>query len=71
MAEPCQDHCQEDGLQPLEIGMSKLKNMALYDINAISKEGKLSYFQFFQLLIEHYLNVLYTSDALNAYAHLR
>ena len=55
---------------PLEIGMSKLKGMALCDINAISKEGNLSYFWFCQLLIEHYSNVLYTPDALNVYAHL-
>ena len=44
--------------------------MALCDVNAISKEGNLSYFQFCQLLIEHYSNIPYVSDALNAYAHL-
>ena len=54
----------------LEIGMSKLKGMALCDVNAISKEGNLPYFQFHQLLIEHYSNVPYASDALNAYAYL-
>ena len=58
------------GLDLLEVGMSKLKGAALCNVNAISKEGNLSYFQFCQLLIEHYLNVPYVSDSLNAYAHL-
>ena len=55
---------------PLEIGMSKLKGMALCNVNVISKEGNLSYFWFHQLLIEHYLNILYASDVLNTHAHL-
>ena len=50
--------------------MSKLKGMALCDINAASKEDTLLYFQFHQLLTEHYLNALYASDTLNAHAHL-
>ena len=58
------------GFDPLEIGKSKLKGMALCNINVASKEGTLSYFQFHQLLIEHYLDIPYVSDALNAYAHL-
>ena len=58
------------GFDPLEIGMSKLKGTTLWDVNAISKEGNLSYFQFHQLLIEHYSNIPYASDTLNAYAHL-
>ena len=33
-------------------------------------ESTLSYFLFHQLLIVHYSNVPYASDALNAYAHL-
>ena len=41
------------GFDPLEIGMSKLKGMDLCDVNAISKEGNLSYFWFCQLFIEH------------------
>ena len=59
------------GFDPLEIGMSKLKGTAVCDVNAISKEGNLSYFQFHQLLIEHYSNVPYMSHALNAYAYLK
>ena len=58
------------GFNPLEKVMSKLKGMALCDVNAIGNEGNLSYFQFHQLLIEHYSNIPYASDALNAYAHL-
>ena len=33
----------------------------------ISKDGNLLWFQFHQLLIEHYSNIPYASDALNAY----
>ena len=58
------------GIDPIEIGMSKLKGMALCNVNTISKEGHLSYFQFHQLLIEHYSNIPYTSDTLSGYAHL-
>ena len=61
---------RKTGFDPLEIGMSKLKGMALCNVNTISKEGNLSDFWFHQLLIEHYLNVPYVSHALNAYAHL-
>ena len=50
--------------------MTKLKGMALHDINAASKEGILSYFWFCQLLIEHYSNIPYTSETLSAYALL-
>ena len=44
--------------------------MALHNINAASKEGTLSYFQFCQLLIEDYSNVPYALDALNTYDYL-
>ena len=50
--------------------MSKLKSIALHNVNAASKEGTLLYFQFCQILIEHYSHIPYESDALNAYAHL-
>ena len=58
------------GFDPLEIGMSKLKDTALCNVNAICKEGNRSYFWFHQLLLECYSNVPYMSDTLNAYAHL-
>ena len=50
--------------------MSKLKGMILCNINAASKEGTLSYFWFHQLLREHYTNIPYALDALNAYSQI-
>ena len=71
---PWLDHIEsvtkKTGFDPMEVGMSKLKDLVLHNINAAIKEGTLSYLQFCQLLIEHYSNILYVSDALNAYAHL-
>ena len=61
---------KKTGFDLVEVGMSKLKGSVLHDINAATREGTLSYSQFFQLLIEHYLNIPYASDALNAYVHL-
>ena len=58
------------GFDSLEIGMSKPKGMALCNVSVISKEGNLLYFWFCKLLIEHYSNVAYMSDALKAYANL-
>ena len=58
------------GFDPLEIGMGKLKGMAFHEVSTTSKEGTLLYFQLCQLLIEHYSNVPYALDALNAYVHL-
>ena len=55
------------GNNPLEISISKLKSMALHDVNAASKEDTLLYFQFHHLLIEHYSNNPYASDALIVY----
>ena len=56
---------KKTGFDPLEIGMSKLKGATLCNVNTTSKEGNLLWFQFLQLLIEHYLNVPYVSDTLN------
>ena len=71
---PWLDHvaafAKKTGFNPLEIGMSKLKGMSLCDVNAISQEGNLTYFQFHQLLLQHYSSIPYALDALNAYAHL-
>ena len=47
-----------------------LDHIESWIVNLIGKEGNLLYFQTFQLLIEHYSNVPYMSDALNVYAHL-
>ena len=71
---PWLDHiksiAKKTGFDLVDIGMSKLKGSVLCDVNAASKEGTLSYFQFHQLLIEHYSNIPYASDTLNAYTHL-
>ena len=71
---PWLDHVEaiarKTGFDPLGVGMSKLKGMALCDVNTISKEGNSLYLQFCQLILEHYLNILYASDSLNAHAHL-
>ena len=69
---PWLDHikaiARKTGFNPLEIGMSKLKGTVLCNVNTIGKEGNLLYFQLQRLLIEHYSNVPYVSDTLNAYA---
>ena len=58
------------GMDALEVGISKLKGLALGDITAIHKEGHLTWYSLRQRLIEHYVNVQYTSDAIFAYSHL-
>ena len=58
------------GFNPVEVGMSKLKGLVLCSVNAASMEGTLLYFQFCQLLIEHYSNILYVLGALNVFAPL-
>ena len=45
------------GIDPLEVGISKLRGIALGDINAICKEGNLTWYKLRQRLIEHYSNV--------------
>ena len=52
-----EDVTKKTGFKPVEIGMNKLEGTALHDINAATKEGSLSYFQFCQLVIEHYSNI--------------
>ena len=58
------------GFNPLEVGMSKLKGTVLGNGNTGSKDGNLSCFWFCQLLIEHYSNIPYAFDVLNAHAYL-
>ena len=58
------------GFDSLEVGMSKLKGTTLGNVNTVSKDGNLSWFQFHQLLIEHYSHIPNALDTLNAYAHL-
>ena len=61
---------EETGIDSLEVGISKLKEVALGDINAIHKEGHLTWYTFRQRLIELYLNVPYVLDAMFVYSHL-
>ena len=58
------------GTDTLEVRISKLKGLALDDINASCKEGHLTYHSFRHRLIEHYSNVSYALDAMFAYSHL-
>ena len=58
------------GFDLVEVGMNKLKGLVVCNINAASKEGTLLYSQFHQLLLEHYSNIPYASDALNTYVNL-
>ena len=61
---------EKDGIDPLEVGISKLKGLALGGINTIHKEGNLTWHSFRQRLIEHYSNVSYALDAMFTYCHL-
>ena len=58
---------EKNGIDPLEVGISKLKALALGNI---SKEGHLTWYSFRQGLIEHYSNMPYASDAIFMYSHL-
>ena len=71
---PWLDHIEmvveKTGIDPLEVGISRLKGLALGDINAICKEDNLIRYSFRQRLIEHYSDVLSALDAIFAYSHL-
>ena len=58
------------GIDPLKVCISKLQGTDLGDINAMCKEGNLTWYKVRQRLIEYYSNMLYTSDAMSAYSHL-
>ena len=55
------------GFAPLEVGIIKLKGLALGDINTIHMEGGLSWHNFRQHLIEQYSNVPYAPGTMFAY----
>ena len=61
---------ENTGINPLNVGISKLKGFALGDITTIHKEGHLTWYNFRKWLIEHYSNMAYTSDAMYTYSHL-
>ena len=58
------------GIDPLEVGISKLKGLALGNVNTICKEQGLMWHMFRQPLIEQCSNVLYMSDAMFAYTQI-
>ena len=61
---------EKTGLDPLEVGISKLKRLAIGNINTICKEGNLTLYSFRHRLIEHYSGMPYASDAMFTYSHL-
>ena len=61
---------ENTGIDPLKVGISKLKGLALGDITAICQEGYFTWYSFRQQLIEHYSNVPYMSDTMYTYSHL-
>ena len=61
---------ENTGIDPLKVGISKSKGLALGNVTTIHKEGNLTLYSFRQQLIEHYSNVLYVSVAMCAYSNL-
>ena len=56
------------GIDPLEVGVSKLKGLTLANISTVHKEEGLSWHKFRQHLIEQYSNVPHVPDAMFAYS---
>ena len=61
---------ERTGFDLLEVGISKLKGLALGDISTIHKEEGLSWYKFWQHLIEQYSNVPYTPDAMFTFSKI-
>ena len=61
---------ENTGINPLKVGISKLRGLALGSITTICKEGHLMWYGFRQQLTEHYSNMPYASDTMYAYSHL-
>ena len=61
---------ERTGNDPVEVDISKLKGLALGDINTIRKEKGLTWHKFRQILIENYSNIPYVPDAMVAYTQL-
>ena len=58
------------GIDLLEVGISKLKGLALADISIVHKKEGLSWYKFRKHLIEQYLNVPYVPDKMLAYSKI-
>ena len=52
---------ERTGNDPVEVGISKLKGLALCDINTIRKEDGLTWHKLRHILIQNYSNILYVS----------
>ena len=61
---------ERTGFDPLELGISKFKGLALGNVNTICKEEGLSWHKFRQHLIEQYSNIPNASDAMSAYSQI-
>ena len=61
---------ERTGNDLVEVGISKLKGLALGDINTIRKEEGLMWHKFIQILIENFSNIPYMSDTMVAYTNL-
>ena len=61
---------ERTGFDPLEVGISKLKGLALGDLSTIHKEEDLLWHKFRQPLIQQNLNVPYASDAMFTYSKI-
>ena len=61
---------ERTGNDPVEVGISKLKILAIGDINTFRKEEGLTLHKFRQILIENYSNIPYMSDTMVAYTNL-
>ena len=61
---------ERTGFDLLEVGISKLKGLALGDISTIHKQEGLSWHKFRQHLIEQYSNVPYAPDAMVTYSKI-
>ena len=61
---------ERTGNDPVKVGISKLKGLALGDINTVRKEEGLTWHKFMQILIENYSNIQYVSDTMLAYMQL-
>ena len=70
MATPGGTSSRKDEFDLLEVGISKLKGLALGDISTIHKEEGLSWHKFRQCLIEQYSNFPYARDAMFAYSKI-
>ena len=58
------------GNDPVQVGISKLKGLALCDVNTVRKEEGLMWHKFRQIMIENYSNITYAPDVMVTYSNL-